>query len=69
MKLTRLLAGLGRVATPHQKSINNIYLIAIAGIKVVCGITPHTDLLPILHDLHQADYPALPDLTIYQDET
>lgn len=38
-------------------------------IKVVSGITPHADLLPILHDLHHADYPPLPDLTINQDAT
>lgn len=31
-------------------------------IKVACGITPHADLLPVLHDLYQADYPGLPDL-------
>lgn len=37
-------------------------------IKVVAGITPHTELLPILQDLHQADYPPLPDLT-KQNET
>lgn len=33
-------------------------------IKVVCGITPYADLLPILHDLHQSPYPPLPDMTV-----
>lgn len=33
-------------------------------IKVVCGITPYTDLLPILHDLHQSPYLPLPDMAV-----
>lgn len=37
-------------------------------IKVVSGITPYAELLPIIHDLHQANHPPLPDLTS-QDKT
>lgn len=58
------------ISTPDNRSLNTSYTPALVlaahlakPIKVVSGITPHTDLLPILHDLHQADYPPLPDLT------
>lgn len=64
------------ISTPENRSLNTSYppCAALAPhvakpIKVVSGITPHADLLPILHDLHQADYSPLPDLTINQDET
>lgn len=33
-------------------------------IKVICGITPYADLLPILHDLHQSPYPPLPNMAV-----
>lgn len=63
------------INTPDNRSLNTSYTPALAlaaylakPIKVVSGITPHTDLLPILHDLHQADYPPLPDLTSDRDE-
>ncbi len=32
-------------------------------IKVLCGITSHTELQPLISDLTQATYPPLPDLT------
>jgi len=63
------------ISTPEYRSLNTSYTPALAmashlakPIKVVSGITPHTELLPILHDLHQADYPPLPDLTSDRDE-
>ncbi len=64
------------ISTLENRLLNTSYTPALAltsslakPIKVVSGITPHTDLLPILHDLHQTGYPLLPDLTINQDET
>lgn len=60
------------IGTPENRSLNTSYPPDASHladpIKVVSGITPYADVLPILHDLHQADYPPLPDLT-YQDET
>lgn len=62
------------LGTPENRSLNTSYFPSPASyltdpIKVVCGITSPADLLPILHDLEQADYPGLPELDYDQDET
>lgn len=63
------------ISTPENRSLNTSYTPSLAlashlakHIKVVSGITSNSELLPILHDLHQANYPPLPDLTSDRDE-
>lgn len=60
------------IRTPENRSLNTSCLSdapqLATPIKVVFGITPYAELLPILHDLHQANHPPLPDLSS-QDKT